>query len=102
MELRGKEELARVFRERVWSERNGIILLEERMIKRNWSWLESRWIVIKGQTRKEFLISHRLFSASELKELLKKSGFNLISIYGDLSGSKYDHMAKRLIVVAEK
>ncbi|MFX0097757.1 MAG: class I SAM-dependent methyltransferase, partial [Candidatus Hodarchaeota archaeon] len=102
MELRGKEEFARVFRERVWSERNGIILLEERKIKRNWSWLETRWIIIKGQTQKEFLVSHRLFSASELQALLKKSGFNIIRVYGDLSGSKYDHMAKRLVVVSEK
>lgn len=102
MELRGKEEFARVFRERIWSEKDGTILLEERKIKRNWSWLESRWIIIKGQTRKEFLVSHRLFSASELQALLRKSGFNIIRVCGDLSGSKYDHMARRLIVVSEK
>ncbi|MFX1486905.1 MAG: class I SAM-dependent methyltransferase [Promethearchaeota archaeon] len=102
LETRGKEELARVFRERGWYERDGIIILEERKVKRNWSWLESRWIIIKGENRKDFLVSHRLYSASELLAALERSGFSMVRIYGDLSGSAYDHMAKRLVAVAEK
>lgn len=102
LETRGKEEFARVFREKGWYERDGIIILEERKIKRNWSWLESRWIIIKGKNKKEFIVSHRLYSASELLAALERSGFGTVRIHGDLSGSAYDHMARRLVAVAEK
>jgi len=45
---------------------------------------------------------HRIYSAVELTALLNESGFNLVDVYGDLSGEPYDHRAKRLILVAHK
>jgi len=37
MDLMGKEILARIFRERDWHEENGIIIMEERKISKDWS-----------------------------------------------------------------
>jgi SAM-dependent methyltransferase len=102
IDMAGKEVIARIFRERDWSEEDGVIFLEERKVTKDWSWMENRWILIKGDKREEFRFSHRPYSAVELSLLLKESGFSTISIYGDLAGSPYDHKAKRLVAVARK
>jgi len=38
----------------------------------------------------------------EFTALLSECGFNLIDVYGGLTGEPYDHAAKRLILVAHK
>ena len=98
----GKEVLARIFRERDWYEAHGFLVLQERKVSRNWSWMESRWIMIKDGKIEEHKVSHRLYSAAELAALLKDCGFTAIDAYGDLSGAPYDHTAKRLVIVAHK
>jgi len=102
MEMMGKEVLARVFRDRDWHEEDGIIFMEERKISKNWSWVESRWIMLKGNQRAEFTISLRLYSAAELTSLLRECGFNSVEIYGDLAGASYDQTARRLVAVGHK
>jgi len=102
IDIIGKEVIARIFRERDWSEEDGVLFLEDRKVVKDWSWMENRWILIKGNKREEFHFSHRPYSAVELATLLKTSGFNTITIYGDLAGSPYDHKAKRLVAVAQK
>jgi SAM-dependent methyltransferase len=102
IDLMGKEILACIFQKRDWIERDGTILLKERYIKKDWSWIENRWILIKGRVRKEFTVSHRLYSGNEIAYLLESSNFHSIEIYGDLAGSIYDNDAKRLIAIASK
>ena len=102
VEMMGKEILARIFRERDWRRVDDMIVLEERWVTRNWTWMENRWIVMKDNKRTELDISHRIYSAAELDALLKKAGFVHTRIYGDLEGSEYDQKAKRLVVVARK
>lgn len=102
IEMMGKEVLAGIFRERDWREVNGTILIEERKISKDWSWIQNRWIVIDGAARKEFVVTHRLYSAAEIMALLKECGFGSVDVYGDLYGGPYDHTADRLVVVARK
>jgi SAM-dependent methyltransferase len=102
LEMLGKEILARIFRERDWHEENGVLILEERKLSKNWGWIESRWIIIEDNDRTELRLSHRLYSAVELTSLLAGCGFTNIDAYGDLAGSAYDHMARRLVIVAHK
>ncbi|MFC1601140.1 class I SAM-dependent methyltransferase [Candidatus Sumerlaeota bacterium] len=102
MELVGKEWLARVFRKRDWYEKDGVIMLEERKICRNWSWIENRWIRLEGNKRAESCVAHRVYSAVELSGLLTSCGFGQIEILGSLAGAPYDHEAKRLVIVARK
>lgn len=102
IELMGKEILARIFRERDWRERDGAILLEERQIVDDWNRIENRWILLQGQNRREFTVSHWLYSAAELSALLTEVGFSTVDVYGDLEGAAYDHRAKRLVTVARK
>jgi SAM-dependent methyltransferase len=102
IDMMGKEILARVFRERDWDEENGVLILEERKITKNWSWMESRWIIFADNNRAEVNFAHRIYSAVELASLLTDCGFAHVDAYGDLEGSAYDHLARRLVVVARK
>lgn len=102
LEMMGREILARNFQERIWYEVDGVLVLEERKVSKEWSWMENRWIIIKGESRTELLLTNRLYSAAELAALLTDYGFTRAEVYGDLAGSPYDHTAKRLVLVAHK
>ncbi|MFC1475475.1 class I SAM-dependent methyltransferase [Candidatus Zixiibacteriota bacterium] len=103
LEIMGKEILARIFKTRDWHEtENGVLFLQERKVTNDWSWMENRWILIKDRDRKEFNISHRIYSAAELTTAMQKSGFTEVIIYGDLAGAPYDQEAKRLVAVGRK
>lgn len=103
MDMMGKENLARIFRPRDWHElEDGTLVLEEREVTRNWTWIENRWILIREGQRRDFSLSHRLYSAAELDHLLALVGFDLIDFYGDLAGAPYHHSAQRLVAVARR
>ena len=102
LEMMGKEILARSFQERTWQEEDGVLLLEERKVRMGWSWIEHRWIIVTGNNRTELRLSHRLYSGAELTSLLAGCDFARTEVYGDLAGRPYDHMAKRLVVVARR
>lgn len=102
IDIMGKEVLARIFRERDWYEMDNTMVLEERKVCANWSWMENRWLMIKDGEMDECKVSHRLYSAAELAALLGDCGFEAIDAYGDLTGAPYDHTAKRLVLVAHK
>jgi SAM-dependent methyltransferase len=102
MSLAGKEVLAGTFEARSWEERDGAYLLEEREVTEDWTWMRNQWHLIVDSEVESFTVSHRLYSARELSELLRRVGFSDVSAYGDLEGSAYDTDAERLVVVAEK
>ncbi len=102
IDLMGKEIVARIFQEREWYEDDGAFYLEERSVLNDWSKIQNRWILIKGNEKHEFNFTHWLYSASELRELLYGSGFSSVKVYGNLAGRKYNNQAERLIVVAKK
>jgi SAM-dependent methyltransferase len=102
IDMMGKEVLARIFSERDWYEEDGVLILQERKITKNWSWMENRWIIFVDNNRAELNLSHRIYSAVELTSLLTECGFAPIDAYGNLDGSAYDHLARRLVVVAHK
>jgi len=103
MDLKSKEILAREFTPHDWRElEDGTLLVEERKVTHDWTWMEVRWLLIRGGERRDYPFSYRLYSASELKQMLVETGFTPIRVYGDLSGTAYDHTARRLVLVASK
>jgi len=102
IEMMGKERLARIFRERDWHPIEGGFFLEERKLSQAWSWIETRWILVRNGEVTEFTIAHRLYSGWELVHLLEECGFVEVEAYGGLSGRPYDQDAERLAVVARK
>ena len=66
----GKEVLARIFLPCDWTELpDGTLFLQERKVRRDWTWIENRWILIKDGQRREFEVSHRLYDGAGLKTL---------------------------------
>jgi len=102
MDTLGKETLAKVFQKRTWEELDGTIVLQEHTISQNWSWMQNRWIMLRGNERIENTISHRLYAATELAALLTSGGFSRVDVFGDGDGHPYDETARRLVVVGHK
>jgi len=102
IDVMGKEVLARIFQSRDWHENNGTKFLRESKVAQDWSWVENRWILLNGNEQKEYKFGHRVYSAVELSNLLRKTGFAKVEVFGDLAGAAYDHQAERLVVIAEK
>ena len=96
----GKEVLARIFLPRNWDEQDGVLYLQERQVTEDWSWIENRWIAIDATGRHETQVSHRVYSAVELRRLLVECGFAEVRVFGDLAGAPYDHKATRLVALA--
>ncbi|HTO21549.1 MAG TPA: methyltransferase domain-containing protein [Spirochaetia bacterium] len=102
MEMLGKEPLAARFRPHDWYEEGGVLFLEDRVLSRDWSWIDTRWIRIEGTRRSEFTLSHRVYSAAELSALARRAGFIETRAFGSLEGIPYDHQASRLVLVATR
>ncbi len=102
IDVQGKETLAAIFRERDWNRHGDDIVLQERKVTQDWSWMDNRWILIKNGKIYENTLSHRIYSAAELKALLKDCGFSDVNVFGDLTGIPYDQNAHRLVVSACK
>lgn len=103
MDLMAKEVLARIFIPRSWDRLpDGRLLLEERTVRDDWSWIDMNWTLIDGGKQTQHTLGHRCYSAAELKALLVGVGFRTVHIYGSLEGTPYDRDARRLVIVAEK
>ena len=103
IECMGKEVLARIFNEADWSEGAYGLHLERRQPIDDWGKMQNTWILIaKNGTRHEWNVTHYLYSAVELKSLLRSAGFTNVRAYGGLDGSKYDNTSRRLAVVGMK
>jgi hypothetical protein len=79
---------------------DGVYVVVERTVERDWTWVVNREMYIDGERRWEVSLEHRVYSAAELKALLRAEGFGEVRICGDLTGAAYDTEAKRLIAVA--
>lgn len=102
IETMGKEILANDFQEKDWNESGDTLVLAERKPIQNWSRMQTRWIVIKGNERVEHTVSVRSYSAVELSSLLSEGGFSKVQVYGDIEGIAYNQHAKRLVVIGHK
>jgi len=99
----GKERIARIFNARTWHrEPDGTIVLEERWLEDDFGWIENRWTIIRKGRIRTFRVAHRLYSAGELRTLLKQAGFARVKVFGGLDGGAYDQNATRLVLVARK
>lgn len=102
MDLAGKEIIARSFQARDWTEIDDVLLLQERTVTQDWSYLDNRWIKLESGRKTEFHLGHYLYSAAELTSMLLENGFQHVQIYGSLAGAPYDQTAQRLVALAAK
>jgi SAM-dependent methyltransferase len=103
MDVMGKEVIARIFQPCGAQElEDGAVLVQRRKVIDGWSRIENDWLVIRNGGTRPFRFRHWLYSAAELRAMLKEAGFGRIDVFGSLDGSPYDADASRLIVRAQK
>ncbi len=103
LEMTGKEIAVRDFTEGEWFERGGFTVLTEYSVEGAWEGLKSRWILYDGEGRKaDHTYVQRLYSATELKNLMLASGFSSVEVYGDFDFSLYNEKARTMVLIARK
>lgn len=102
IDVMGKEILHDIFSKKDSSHIDDGFFLEERTLKHDGDFLESNWILVKGDEVKEHKFMYWLYSEDDIRHILKKAGFEDVNVYGDLERSEYDEKAERLIAIARK
>lgn len=102
MDLYSKEIAAMNDVSNYWSKKDGIYNMEKARIKDNWDKVENTWIKVEDGETVEYTWEQRLYSASELEQMLRQVGFSKVNFYGNVEGDDFDDEADRLVLVAEK
>jgi len=102
VETLGKEIAVRDFIEGEWFERAGLTVLTRYEPLDAWTFLKNHWILLKDGKKFERVLTQRLYSASELRDLLLEAGFAKVEIYGDWDERPYNQRALKLIAVGRK
>jgi cyclopropane fatty-acyl-phospholipid synthase-like methyltransferase len=102
IDVMGSEMLQRIFQPESRKEIDGNIFITQRSVNKDWTWIENKQTYIKGRRKKEINISHRLYRAPALQDLLRGVGFSDTNAYGSFTGTPYDDKATRLVVVGVK
>jgi SAM-dependent methyltransferase len=103
MELLGKEYLAAHYVPARCSDyADGTVLLQRAKVRDEWTRVFSEWTLIQGDVARTYKFDHFIYSGRELKDLLLRTGFSEVRLYGDLRGSAYGTDAQRLVALARK
>jgi SAM-dependent methyltransferase len=103
LELLGKERLARIWKDSIVTDYpDGSTWVQRPQVRDEWCRVENEWLLIKGDSARRYSFKHWIYSARELKDLLRFSGFAKVDVFGDLGGSPYGLDALRLIAVARR
>lgn len=102
VEVIGKETAARDFIDGEWFERDGRLVLTEFKVVGAWEGLRNRWIVVDGTRRVDHSWVQRLYSGTELRDSMLRSGFASVELFGTYAGAPYDDKAERLVAVGRK
>jgi SAM-dependent methyltransferase len=103
IDVMGKEIVARSFTpSAVDKQPDGSVLVQTREITDGWYRIRSRWLLIRDRNVTEVHFDNALYSGRELADLLKKTGFEMVKLFGSLQGIPYDLKAQRLVAVAMK
>ncbi|MCF0241876.1 MAG: methyltransferase domain-containing protein [Treponema sp.] len=103
LECTSRETAILYFTEGEEFERAGMTVQTYFSVTGAWEGLQSKWDLIKKDgTKVEHEFVQRLYSASELCEIMKRAGFSDAKAYGDFDFSPYDQHARTMVIVALK
>jgi SAM-dependent methyltransferase len=103
LDLKNREYLIRNFQRRRWRQQEDFIMLEDNFFDLFTSrWELTRTLIFENGRKKENSFSLRMYSFTEILNLLKKSGFILESVYGDFDFREYSLDSPRMILISRK
>lgn len=75
---------------RDWSEKEGLLILEELEYDWDIGWVNYRWLIVAPDGRRyEFHLGHQGYDAQVLLDRVKSSGFQTIEHFGSLDAEEY-------------
>jgi SAM-dependent methyltransferase len=103
LDLKNREHLIRNFQRKRWKQEEDFVLLEDNFFDLFTSRGETTRTLLFGNGRKKvYSFSLRMYTFTEILNLLKKSGFILESVYGDFDFREYSLDSPRMILVSRK
>lgn len=103
LDVMGKETLARIYQPcAVLDLPDGGMFVQRRTVVDDWARMENDWSLVRGGEVVSFRFRHWLYSAAELRAMVRDAGFETISVFGDLRGAPYGTDANRLVIRAYK
>lgn len=86
-----------------WSRLGKTYQLEESVLLERKRAVRTHWTFITNGTRREMVSFTRMYSKQDLGELLRKAGFRVVRVFGDLQGAAYiPAKSTRLVILARK
>mgnify|MGYP006290922965 CR=1 FL=1 len=80
----------------------GAVLFRRHRIVEDWRRIHNRWTLVEGGRAEHFEFEQRIYSGPELETLLRRAGFDEVSLYGGLDRSPYGRGAARLVAVGRR
>jgi SAM-dependent methyltransferase len=103
LDLKNREYLIRNFQRKRWRQQEDFIMLEDNFFDLFTSrWELTRTLLFENGRKKENSFSLRMYTFTEILNLLKKSGFILESVYGDFDFREYSLDSPRMILISRK
>lgn len=103
LDLKNREYLIRNFQRRRWRQQEDFIMLEDNFFDLFTSrWELTRTLLFGNGRKKENSFSLRMYTFTEILNLLQKSGFILESVYGDFDFREYSLDSPRMILISRK
>jgi SAM-dependent methyltransferase len=103
LDLKNREHLIRNFQRRRWRQQEDFILLEDNFFDLFTSrWETTRTLLFENGRKKENSFSLRMYTFTEILNLLRRSGFILESVYGDFDFREYSLDSPRMILISRK
>lgn len=90
------------FTPKTWYDYKDFVVLENHEYDKRRSRDNCKRIFLTGNKRKEYNWSLRLYSSSEIKNMLSKSGFEITRVYGGHDLSEFTNKSRRIVIVAQK
>jgi SAM-dependent methyltransferase len=103
LDLKNREYLIRNFQRRRWRQQEDFIMLEDNFFDLFTSrWELTRTLLFENGRKRENSFSLRMYTFTEILNLLKRSGFILESVYGDFDFREYSLDSPRMILISRK
>ncbi|MGW1377481.1 class I SAM-dependent methyltransferase [Streptomyces sp. NPDC002446] len=100
LDLAGKEQLARKVVPPKVVQRGEDLLVQTDTALDDWARLRSDWVLVRGDRVLRTSLVWFVYSAVELRAMLREAGFEEVEVFGGFDGRPYDQDAERLILRA--
>jgi SAM-dependent methyltransferase len=87
---------------RYWYIEDDTIRLEESFTNKEWTWNETKWILLHGVEKQEFSYGMRIYTKSQISHLLREAGFCKIQCYANMAGDPLSDDSINIVAVGLK